>query len=131
MKNFSLQKVEEIEGEKPFYKLIIDENCLYDEFEAQIRKEGNWAKQLNTIQTRMLAVADGNLLSKEKFRDITPKKEAVKEYEIKAPNLRVYLIEHTHSGKIIIFAGRKTTQDKDITKFRNLKAEYLASLAEE
>lgn len=77
-----------------------------------------------TVQTRMLEISDLKSLPEKKFKDITPYNEKVKEYEIKTNNLRVYLIKDV-KGKLIIIGGKKTTQKKDIKKFRNLKKEYL------
>jgi hypothetical protein len=138
MSQFALKKVEEITGKIPFYLLYIDDVCEYNEFESLIQKEGTYTKQLLTAQTRMQMISQGHLLPKEKFKDITPelsKKQQqqncpppIKEYEIKTDHLRIYLIEHTPSGKIIVCGGKKKSQSKDIQKFRKIKDDYLTSL---
>lgn len=125
MAEFKLEKIEEIEGKIAFYKLLVNESCEFDEFWEEIKEDGNLSKELAQIQSRMEDVSNLKRLPKTKFRDITPKTEKVKEYEIKTKNLRVYLIKENHTGKIIILGGKKSTQTKDIKRFRRIKKSYL------
>ena len=81
------------------------------------------------LQLRFQEVAEMiRPINKQKFRDITPKKDWVKEYEAKTKNLRVYLIHQEKKGRIIVLAGQKNTQKKDIKKFRSIKKQYLDTL---
>jgi putative component of toxin-antitoxin plasmid stabilization module len=66
-----------------------------------------------------------NRLPKEKFRDITPQKQQVKEFEIKKGDLRVYLIKE--QGHIVILGGKKGLQNEDVKQFRSIKQRYLES----
>jgi putative component of toxin-antitoxin plasmid stabilization module len=66
-----------------------------------------------------------NRLPKEKFRDITPQKQQVKEFEIKKGDLRVYLIKE--QGHIVILGGKKGSQNEDVKQFRSIKQRYLES----
>jgi len=125
MINFALQKIDEIQGKLIFYKLTVDGNCEFDEFVNEIKHEGNLVSQLRKIQIRMQEIAEGKVLPKEKFKDITPKKEIVKENEIKTRDLRVYLFHRVNTGKVIVCGGKKSTQKSDIRHFRNLKKAYL------
>ncbi|MEJ0055764.1 MAG: helix-turn-helix transcriptional regulator [Bacteroidota bacterium] len=70
-------------------------------------------------------VANLKRLPREKFRDITAAKQAVKEFEIKKNDLRVYAIKE--DGHIIVLGGRKSDQDEDIKRFRSIKQRYLDS----
>ncbi len=124
MNTFALIEIEEIVGRLKIYKLGINSNCEYDEFEREIIKEASYSSELLTIQTRLRDIAECRLLPKEKFRDITPKKEMVKEYEIKTRHLRVYLFYEEQTGKVIVSGGKKTTQVKDINHFRRIKEAY-------
>ena len=72
----------------------------------------------------MNEVANIRTLPNTKFKDITPRKENVKEYEFKEGNLRVYAIKK-FGGKIIILGGYKNRQKQDLRKFRSLKEQYL------
>ena len=88
--------------------LEIDGACQFEEFCTQIEKDGNLGKQLVTAIARMNQVANLQRLPVQKFRDITPRKETVKEFEIKTSDLRIYLIKE--EGHIIILSGKKNTQ---------------------
>ena len=124
MNNFVLVEIEEIIGQLKIYKLMVNNNCEFDEFEKQIELEASHSSELTTIQTRLYDIAAGKLLPKEKFRNITPKKEMVKEYEIKTRHLRLYLFHEEKTGRIIVCGGKKTSQKKDINHFRRIKNEY-------
>lgn len=124
MSTFVLEKIKEIEGRLSFYKLFVNGNCEFDEFYEQCKAEGNLESELNTIQARMQELADLKTLPKEKHRDITPKKETVKEYEIKTKHLRVYLFHDKENGRVLVTGGKKTEQPKDIKHFRNIKKAY-------
>lgn len=125
MNKFALKHIDEIVGRLKIFKLLVNNRSEYDEFERQIEKQVTYISELVTIQARLQDIADGKLLPKEKFRNITPKKELVKEYEIKTRHLRVYLFHEENTGRVIVYGGKKTTQQKDINHFRRIKKEYL------
>jgi putative component of toxin-antitoxin plasmid stabilization module len=124
MHNFALKDIEEIKGKVKIYKLLIDGNCVYDDFEKIIKTEGNLKSELTTIEVRLHEIADLKSLPQTKFKDITPKKENNKEYEIKTHHLRVYLFHDKKTGRIIVCGGKKGTQKSDIKYFRKIKKEY-------
>ena len=124
MTKFALKHIDEIVGRIKIFKLQVNNHCEYDDFEKQIRTEGSYSSELVTIQARLHDIADGKLLPKEKFRNITPKKELIKEYEIKTRHLRVYLFHEEKTGRVIVCGGKKTTQQKDLNHFRRIKKEY-------
>jgi len=121
---FALQEITEIKGRLKFFKLLTDGTCEYDEFEKKIETNGNLVSELITIVTRMHELADLKTLPENKYRNITPKKENNKEYEIKTKHLRVYLFHDRNTGHIIVCGGVKGTQRSDIKHFRNIKKEY-------
>jgi putative component of toxin-antitoxin plasmid stabilization module len=125
MRKFGLKYVDEVVGRIKIFKLIVDNHCAYEDFESQISSEATFTSELITIQARLLDIANGRLLPKEKFRNITPKRELVKEYEIKTRHLRVYLFHEEKIGRIVVCGGKKVTQDKDIVHFRRIKRNYL------
>jgi putative component of toxin-antitoxin plasmid stabilization module len=125
MNKFALRSLSAIKGKIPFSMLEIDGNCQFEEFYAQIEHDGNLKKQLATVMSRLDQVANLQRLPQQKFRDITPKKDTVKEFEIKTSDLRIYLIKE--DGHIIILGGKKSTQADDIKKFRSIKQRYLQS----
>ena len=127
MNKFALVEVTVIRGKITFYYLLEDGINLYELFEKDVKANGNLSKQLDTVQSRMQEVADLKRLPVKKFRDLTPKNDPVKEYEIKTDDLRVYLIHEEHTGHIIVCGGLKNAQKKDIRQFRSLKRRYLDS----
>jgi putative component of toxin-antitoxin plasmid stabilization module len=125
MSKFALVDIPEVKGQITFKKLVIDGVCQYDKFCEQIENDGNLKKQLIGIVSNMNQVAQLKRLPKEKFRDITPHKDTVKEFEIKKGDLRVYVIKE--QGHIVVLGGKKGSQDEDIKQFRSIKSRYLNS----
>lgn len=125
MNKFALRELPLIKGKIPFSVLEVDGSCQFLDFCAEIEQDGNLKKQLATVMARMDQIANMQLLPVQKFRDITPKRETVKEFEIKTPDLRIYLIKE--AAHIVILGGKKNTQGGDIKKFRSIKQRYLQS----
>jgi len=95
MKEYSLNKIEEIDGKQVFYKLEIEGVCQFDEYVKEITKDGQYVEEYTSLIAIMEDVANNNLLPKTRFRDITiSKKEKIKEYEFKTKHLRVYAIKN-------------------------------------
>ncbi len=128
MATFALKEIEAVKGRQTFYKLEKDNKCYFDIFEEEMLKT-QFAGELGKIYAYMEGVANGKSMPSTKFRDITPAKESVKEYEIKTKNLRVYLTKTT-DGKIVIIGGKKNTQKSDLRKFRSLKEQYIRSITQ-
>lgn len=128
MPNFTLNRLEEIDGKQDIYKMQIDNQCLFDDFEKEIEKRGQYEEELASIYSLIEDVANNKLLPKTRFRDISiGKKEKNKEYEFKSKHLRVYAIKALN-GKVIIMGGYKSDQKKDIKKFRSIKRNYIKTL---
>jgi putative component of toxin-antitoxin plasmid stabilization module len=124
MYNFALKEIEEIRGKLKIYKLLVNGACAFDKFEQEINEEGSLMSELRTIAARLYDIADCKSLPDTKFKDITPKNESNKEYEIKTHHLRVYLFHEKNTGRIIVCGGKKGTQQADIKHFRKIKNEY-------
>ncbi|MEA5139920.1 hypothetical protein [Arcicella rigui] len=105
---------------------MVDGNGQLDEFENDLKDTTYWS-EFKTLLAYMDFVANNRTLPQTKFKDITPAKELVKEYEFKSKHLRIYAI-HQPNGKIVILGGYKNNQKNDINKFRSLKKQYLDSL---
>lgn len=128
MAKYTLNPLEEIDGIQDIYKMQIDDLCLFDDFEKEIEKRGQYEEELYSIYSLIEDVANNKLLPKTKFRDITnSKKDNIKEYEFKSKHLRVYAIK-APNGKVIIMGGYKSNQKKDIKKFRSIKSNYINTL---
>ncbi len=125
MPTFALKEIKAVKGKQTFYKLVKDNKCHFDIFEEKMLKT-QFAGEVGKIYAYMERIADGESMPADKFKDITPSNESVKEYEIKTKNLRVYLTK-TEDGKIVIIGGKKNTQKSDLRKFRSLKKQYIQS----
>lgn len=125
MKKFDLRKVESVRAKQELDELVIDGVGQFELFENMLRSEyGRYISELRTMISYMEYVANGNSLAQDKFKDVTPEGELVKEYEFKSKHLRVYAIKKAND-KIIILGGLKTTQKFDFQLFRSLKQPYL------
>ena len=127
MSKFALDEFNGIKGSVPFYKLRVNGICPIDEFWTEIQMQGNLDKQLNTAIATMESVAMDFKLPEKKYKNITPRGEKLNEYEVKTKDLRIYMFRNP-SGAIVILGGKKSSQPRDINKFRNLKREYIDSI---
>ena len=127
MINFALIEINSIEGEQIFWKLAINNKCQFDEYALEIKKTGTYVKELGMIYKYMELIANLKSLPEKRFKDITPEKEKVKEYEFKSKHLSVYAIKK-ENGKIIILGGYKNRQKNEIRKFKAIKKLYLEYL---
>lgn len=126
MAKFALSKIESVKGKQTFEQLVIDDVKQLDMFENDL-SDTTYKGEFATILAYMEYVADNKYPPETKFKDITPKKQLVKEYEFKSKHLRVYAIQKA-GGKIVILGGFKNQQKSDIPSFRSLKKLYLESL---
>jgi hypothetical protein len=126
MPKFALKKMETIVGKQQFFELLIDNVSQYEQFEAEIRDNPQYLSEMKTILAYMNLVAELRLrLPKNKFRDITPSKDKVKEYEFKSDHLRVYAFHLEMTGKIVAYWGYKNNQSKDMRRFRSIKKSFI------
>ena len=128
MATFVLKEIEAVKGKQKFFELFVDGESQFGDFCSELRSNKQYFSELLTILALMDRVAQLKMLPKSKFRDITPKKTSVKEYEFKTKHLRVYAFHMERTGKIVAYGGYKNTQSEDITRFRSFKNRYLKSL---
>lgn len=127
MSKFALRNIEAVQGNQTFEKLLVDGVSPFDTFEQNL--ETKYKRSIEKIYFYMNEVANNRTLPNTKFKDVTPEKEKIKEYEFKDDDLRVYAISK-YGGKIIILGGYKNQQKKDFKTFRSLKDQYLAQETE-
>ena len=137
MSKFVIKTVDAIKGKQDFKQLIILSDNI-DTKKVNVEKidgqldiykkslEDSYSSSYNRILSIMDAVANNQGVSNTQWKDVTPNKEIVKEYEVKAGDLRVFLIK-IPNGKLIILGGYKNQQKSDFKKFRSLKQQYLQS----
>ena len=128
MSTFVLKKLEAVVGKQQFFELAVDDNSQFDDYCQTIKDNKQYYSELLKIFTLMNQVSQLKMLPQTKFKDITPNKESVKEYEFKSKHLRVYAFHLEKTGKIVAYGGYKNTQKDDIPKFRSYKSRYLKSI---
>lgn len=126
MPMFALKKEEEIKGKIDFFVLIKNNLNQYEVVKQELQEQGNYDSELNTMQTRLQAMAELQHLPDSKCRQLKPSQN--KEYELKTKHLRLYLFHLEGKGRVIVFLGKKTSQHKDIKRFRSIKKQYLDQL---
>lgn len=126
MTKFALRKIQAIEGKQTFYELLIEGRSQFEDFFEKIKNNPQLISEVKSILSYMQYVSDlKSFLPKEKFRDITPEVDKIKEYEFKSKHLRVYAFHSERKGKIVVFWGFKTNQVRDIKTFRSIKKTFL------
>lgn len=138
MSTFVTKIIEAIKGRQKFEQLVIlpdefihskldmkDIDGIWDEYQDDL--EEKYAGSFQGLVRIMNKVANLQIVPSTKFKEITPSKEIVAEYEFKYQDLRVYAIKIPY-GKLIVLGGYKNQQAGDIRKFRALKKKYLEYL---
>lgn len=141
MAKFALKSITAVKGKQQFKQLVIvddnvDINRLQQELDNgktdidgvldiyEMELEHRYQSSFRGIIAIMNRFADLQSISDQKFRNITPKGDLVKEYEFKYQDLRVYAIKMVN-GPLVLLGGYKNTQSSDMTKFRSLKKQFL------
>lgn len=122
---FALKKIEQVKGKIDFYKLEIDGKCEFENFcESVEGKEEE--KSLRSIYAIMDSVANLKYIPKTKYRELKGRKKSdkIKDFEIKKDDIRVYLFK-AEEGHIVVTAGYKKDQKKEISRLRRIKSEYI------
>lgn len=98
---------------------------VLDEYEDAL--EAKYKSSFAGILAVIDRVANLQSVGEKRFKDVTPSKEEVKEYEFKYGDLRVFAIKITN-GQLVLLGGYKNNQKKDFSRFRSLKKQYLESV---
>jgi hypothetical protein len=132
MAEFALEKIEILHSRLNIFKLLINGKCLFDEFWKDVERFGGYEKELDTIQAIIERKAQLQPVSPEKYKELKGRKknDPHKDYEIRTPNLRVYLFKQEKTGHIIVLGAIKTPkgQDQDIDRMRGIKKRYFENL---
>lgn len=129
MVTFALEWIEVPDCKDYFYKLRINDNCPFDEFWEEMKRSGNFEKDLDKIQSFIILLSQKMRLPAEKFKELSGRKkdDPYRDFEIKAGRLRVYLFEDEAEGKIIVLGELKKDkkrQSKQIQHMRQIKLAY-------
>lgn len=149
MSKFVIKNIEAVKGKQKFMQLVIVEDSVnanelqtgidekekngkdheikgvLDNYEDDL--ESKYKSSFRGILSIMNRVANLQSVAEQKFKDVTPSGELVKEYEFKYGDLRVLAIK-IPNGKLVLLCGYKNQQKKDFSAFRNLKIKFLESI---
>jgi mannose/fructose/N-acetylgalactosamine-specific phosphotransferase system component IIB len=149
MSKFVIKNIEAIKGRQQFKQLVIvSDEVNADNLQLQInlkeaKKEnveimGILDLYENTLEKKyinsfygiiaiMNRVANLQSVAANKFKDVTPDSEIIKEFEFKYQDLRVLAIK-IPGGELVLVGGYKNQQKADFSRFHSLKKQYLAYL---
>ncbi|CAN5174548.1 hypothetical protein BH09BAC6_BH09BAC6_16800 [soil metagenome] len=126
MSKFALKEFNNVNGTITFFKIIEDGFCYWDDFCKSIQRDGTWVEQLDVLVSQMDDKANLKPLSEKKYKEISTGINGIKGFEFRTKDLRAYGIKDAQ-GNIIIYAGKKSTQPKDIPKLKSIVKRYLTS----
>lgn len=108
-----------------FYKLLIDDECQFDEFVKQVEKVKSDKSSFAGIIALMDNYSPYQLMPRTKFRQIEAanKSERHDLYEFKKNNLRVYVILQC-PNVYVAMGGYKATQEKDIRRLKKNTSDF-------
>ena len=131
MVKFTIERMNEVKGHVPFFKLFIDGNCQINDFEEYLKSSTTYYSEAKTVKLYMDSYSNNqkNLLPKTKFKII---KTSIKQtcFEFKSKHLRYYGFIYNNGDMIILKAcmNDKSEQDSDINRTVNLVEQYLNTL---
>jgi len=127
MSKYKLITIVELSGINLIQKLEVNGKCNFDEFYKGIVNEGTYVEELDTIQLYLSKLGQNEDIPAKKFKELKGRKgsDNIKDYELITGNLRVYCCKGSNRDKIIILAGKKSNQKKDIPKFRKIKLDFI------
>ena len=126
MHKYKLVTIEEVSGVNLIQKLEINGKCQFDKFYDEIKNDGTYKAELDVIQAYLSKLGQNEDIPPKKFKELKGRKnnDNIKDYELITYNLRVYCIKGEKKNKIIIIAGKKTNQKKDIKNLRKIKLDF-------
>jgi len=126
MSTFTVEKIERITGKLKLFLLYINGKCEFKEFIEGLERAGNYESELRSIQTTMQLISECKSVPEEKHKDITPRNDPHKEYEIRTKNIRVYAFQDKKTGRIFVCGGKAGSSDKrkSLAQLRSIKKRY-------
>ena len=123
---FVIKLLDEVTGRFPFYKLIKNGKCQFDEFIDQLEKFGNMDTDIEAIFNIINRKANGHDVPPTMFKQLHGN-ENVKDFEVRKGAIRIYVAKYLN-GYLIILGGLKPDQDRDIDKMRTIKTNFFTSI---
>lgn len=124
MVTFAVEKVSDFVTVQGVSKLIRNDKCLLDRFLESIENT-NLESELGTLYQIIEDVANCKSLPKTKCNTISLGKGVKYQgYEAKSHHLRLYFFHDKETGQILVIGGKKKTQEKDISRLRQIVKDY-------
>ncbi len=124
MPRFALKRIQQVNGQQVFEKLLVDGVAPFDTFIEEL--ESIYESEMDSMYNLMDHVANLRTLPYAKFHPYSDGKDGCREWEFKTKHLRVYAIEK-RGGKIVIIGGTKSKQARTESEFHKLKDQYIKS----
>jgi hypothetical protein len=119
---FAVRAINDFDTPIPVVKLLRDGRCFLDDFISEV--EGtNLEKELGNLYQIIEDVASGRIHPKYKKLKLSSNCP-IAGYEGKSKHLRIYLFHEQNTGRIVVCAGKKKDQKKDIQRFERILKEY-------
>jgi hypothetical protein len=126
MIKFAIERMGELKGDIPFYKLFIDGNCQINEFEEEISKSSTHYSECKTLLSYMDYLSNGGRPPKVKYKILkTSKNTKCTCFEFKGRHVRYYGYIDSCGSYIVCFACKndKSEQKLDISRLETLLGE--------
>jgi hypothetical protein len=107
------------------YELVSNGRNEFEEFVEQIKTEGTHGTDLAKAISIVETASNLQRMPKGKWRELYDDKLPCKLYEAKSNIIRIYLFHQEHKGRVIVMAGKKDDQEKDIKRFKRIVKTYL------
>jgi hypothetical protein len=127
MLTFTLEKITLFQTLSEIYLLWRNDRCYVREFRGEIMKDKNLINEWYQLMAILEDVANNKLLPETRYRKLklgTLTNHGA--FEVKSKHLRLYLITEHHTGKILVCAGKKKNQKRDVGRLKRIIYEYKA-----
>jgi len=120
---FSVRKLPNL-TKRPINLLEREGKCLWNDFKNEIKADNNLKPELTRLFAIVEDAANNKNPSKSKFKPLKSISKTYTVYEARSTNLRLYVFSENITGVIVVLGGKKTTQDSDLKRMKQLMKEY-------
>lgn len=125
MPSFALVKEIGLNDVVAIYYLSVDNRNLYDEFCNSLETKDK-SKVYGKVYATLEALSQNKKVPQHKFKQLKrPKGDEIADFEIKIDRFRVYLFKY--KGFVVVVGSDKGNQNKEISRFRKLKIDFIKS----
>lgn len=107
------------------FELVRNGKNEFAAFVEDIKREGTHGAELAKAISFVERACSMQRMPKTKWRELHDPALPCKLYEAKSNIIRIYLFHLEHKGRVIVMAGKKDDQEKDIRRFKRIVKEYL------